>query len=260
MLKGLYAAYTGMINQQNRLDVLTNNLANINTNGYKKEGATSQSFNAMYAHKINDKSMNGRLTQYLGINNPGVKIGEGYTDFSQGPIKATANTYDLALTDKGFFAIEYTNKSGDTSIKYTRDGNFTLNQNGELVTRDGDYVLNINNQRITVNPAIFDTVININGEIYQNNVLVDRIQVTDFENYNYLKHFGENLYETVPGAVEMAAAAGVYAGHLETSNVSVVSEMVNMITVQRAYDANQKVITTLDGSLDIAVNQLGRLG
>ena len=260
MLKGLYAAYTGMINQQHRMDVLTNNLANVNTNGFKKEGATSQSFNAMYAHKIKDKSMNSRLTHYLGINNPGVKIGEGYVDWSQGPIKSTANTYDLALTDKGFFAIEYTNKSGETSVKYTRDGNFTLNQRGELVTRDGDFVLNTNGQRITLDPMIPNTVINIRGDIIQNGLIVARIQVTDFEDYNYIRHFGENLYEAVDGAVEREAPAQVFAGHLETSNVSVVNEMVNMITVQRAYDANQKVITTLDGSLDIAVNQLGRLG
>ncbi|MCL2718917.1 MAG: flagellar basal-body rod protein FlgF [Lachnospiraceae bacterium] len=260
MLKGLYAAYTGMMNQQNRMDVLTNNLANVNTNGFKKEGATSQSFNAMYAHKIKDVSENGRLAKYIGRNNPGVKIGESYIDFSQGPIKATANTYDLALTDKGFFAIEYTNKSGETSIKYTRDGNFTLNQNGELVTQDGDFVLSTDGQRITINPLIPDTVINVNGDIIQNGVIVSRIQVADFEDYNYLRHFGENLYEAIEGAVEAAAPAQIYAGHLETANVSVVTEMVNMITVQRAFDANQKVITTLDGSLEIAVNQLGRLG
>ncbi|MCL2051580.1 MAG: flagellar basal-body rod protein FlgF [Lachnospiraceae bacterium] len=260
MLKGLYATYTGMMNQQNRMDVLTNNLANVNTNGYKKEGATSQSFNAMYAHKINDKSINGRLTHYLGRNNPGVKIGEGYTDFSQGSMRATDNPYDLALTDRGFFAIEYTNKSGETSTKYTRDGNFTLNQNGELVTQDGDFVLNLGGQRININPFIQDTVIDVNGNIFQNGLVIDRIQIADFEDYNYLRQFGENLFEAVEGAEEIESPARIYAGYLEMSNVSVVSEMVNMITVQRAYDANQKVMTTLDGSLDIAANQLGRLG
>ena len=260
MVKGLYAAYTGMINQQHRMDVLTNNLANVNTNGFKKEGATSQSFNAMYAHKINDKSINGRLSHYLGVNNPGVKIGEGYFDWAQGPIKATHNTYDLALTNRGFFAIEYTNKSGETTTKFTRDGNFTLDVNGNLVTRDGDFVLDTNGQRITLDPMIPDTVINVFGDIIQNNTVVARIQVTDFEDYDYLMKFGENLFMAVDGATEIPALAQVYAGHLETSNVSVVNEMVNMITVQRAYDANQKVITTLEGTLEIAANQIGRLG
>jgi len=259
MIKGLYAAHHGMINQQQRMDVLTNNLANVNTNGYKKEGATSQSFRDMYAHRIKDSSDGGRMARFIGLNNPGVKIGEGYTDYSQGPLKTTHNPFDLALTDRGFFAIEYTNKVGETSTKYTRDGNFTLNANGQLVTQDGDFVLNLTGQRITINPHA-ETTINTSGQIIQNGIVVSTIQVMDFEDYDYLAKFGENLYEPVAGAVESLSPAMVYAGHLETSNVSVVSEMVNMINVQRVFEANQKVITTIDGTLDIAVNQLGRLG
>jgi flagellar basal-body rod protein FlgG len=260
MVKGLYSAYTGMINQQHRMDVLTNNLANVNTNGYKKEGATSQSFNDMLAYKIKDASEGGRIARYLGRNNPGVKIGEGYTDFSQGPLKTTGNTYDMALTDRGFFVIEYTNKSGETFTKYTRDGNFTLNANGELVTRDGDFVLGANGQRITIDPNYMNTIINTNGEIIQDGQIVAQIGVVDFENYDYIERFGENLYQVVDGAVEIPAVGQIYAGHLETANVSVVTEMVNMISVQRAFDTNQKVITSIDGTLDIAANQLGRLG
>ncbi len=259
MVKGLYAAYTGMINQQNRMDVLTNNLANVNTNGYKKEGATSQSFKDALAYKIKDYSEGVRLARYIGVNNPGVKIGEGYTDFSQGPLKSTGNTYDMALTDTGFFAIEYTNKSGETSVKYTRDGNFTVNSNGELVTQDGDFVLNINGDHVELNPETANTQINIYGQIIQEGVVVDQIQVTDFEDYDYLEHFGENYYQPIEGAVEIEPAAEIYAGFLETSNISVVSEMVNMISVNRAYESNQKVITTIDGTLDIAANQLGRI-
>lgn len=100
MVKGLYTAYTGMINEQHRMDVLTNNLANADTNGFKKEGATSQSFDSVLAYKIKDISEGNRLAKRIGVNNPGVKIGEGYTDFSEGPIKTTGNTYDLALTDR----------------------------------------------------------------------------------------------------------------------------------------------------------------
>lgn len=259
MVKGLYAAYTGMLNEQNRMDVLTNNLANANTNGYKKEGATSRSFKDELAFKIKDVSEGGRLARYLGINNPGVKIGEGYTDFSQGPIKSTGNTYDMALTDAGFFAVEYTNKAGETSVKYTRDGNFTTNLTGELLTQDGDYVLNVDGSHVVVDPLVGNTQINVLGQIIQNGEVVDQIQITDFEDYNYLEHFGENYFQPVEGAVEIEPQAQVYAGFLETSNISVVTEMVNMISVQRAYDSNQKVITTIDGTLDIAANQLGRV-
>lgn len=258
MVKGLYTAYTGMINQEHRMDVLTNNLANADTNGYKKEGATAQSFDSILAYKIKDNSEGYRLAKRTGVHNPGVKIGEGYTDFSQGPLKTTENPYDLALTDKGFFAVEFTNKQGDTSVKYTRDGNFTLNESGELVTQDGDRVLGTNGQPVKIDP-LKDTQINVEGQVIQDGAVVATIQVTDFEDYNYLQRYGENYFEPVEGATETDAAAKVYAGYLETSNISVVTEMVNMITVSRAYETNQKVITTYDGTLDIAANQLGRV-
>lgn len=258
MVKGLYTAYTGMINEQHRMDVLTNNLANANTNGFKKEGATSQSFDSVLAYKIKDILEGNRLAKRIGVNDPGVKIGEGYTDFSEGPIKATGNTYDLALTDRGFFTVEFTNKAGETSVKYTRDGNFTLTQEGRLVTRDGDPVLGEDGQPIEIDP-LKEVQINTSGQIIQDDRVVATIQVTDFEDYNYLERYGENYFQPIEGAVETEAPAQVYSGYLETSNMSVVTEMVNMITVSRAYESNQKIITTIDGTLDIAANQLGRI-
>ena len=97
MVKGLYTAYTGMINEQHRMDVLTNNLANANTNGYNKEGATSQSFSDQLALKIKDYTDAPFTARGLGIINPGVKIGEGYVDWSEGPMKETNNTFDMAI-------------------------------------------------------------------------------------------------------------------------------------------------------------------
>jgi flagellar basal-body rod protein FlgG len=260
MVKGLYTAYTGMVHQQHRMDVMTNNLANINTNGYKKEGTTSQAFKDMLAFKIKDASENGRLARYLGVNNPGVKIGEGYTDFSQGAFRVTNNTYDLALSGPGFFTIEYTNKAGETSTKYTRDGNFTIDVNGFLVTQDGDYVLDNTGRSIVLDPLSLDTAINYDGTIRQNGAIIAQLGIADFEDYNYLRHFGENYFEAVEGATDIAPTAQIYSGYLEASNVSVVNEMVNMIAIQRAYDVNQRVINTIDGTLEIAANQVGRLG
>lgn len=259
MVKGLYTAWTGMVQQEKQMDVLTNNLANANTNGFKKEGVTAQSFDDMLAYKIKDASEGYRLAKRLGVNNPGVKIGEGYTDFSQGPMKETGGIYDLALTDSGFFAVEFTDKAGNTSVKYTRDGNFTVDAEGALRTMDGDYVLDTEGKHITINPNATDTVVNVHGQIIQNGKVVGTIKITDFEDYNYLKHYGENYYEPVDGAKEKEAKAGVYQGFLESSNISVVSEMVNMITVQRAYESNQKLITTIDGTLEIAANQIGKI-
>lgn len=258
MVKGLYTAYTGMLNEQHRMDVLTNNLANADTNGFKKEGATSQAFDAILAYKIKDSSENTCLARRLGVNHPGVKIGEGYTDFSQGPIKSTGNAFDLALTDAGFFAVEFTSKSGETSVKYTRDGDFTLTEDGRLVTRDGDPVLDENGSYIEVN-QLLPVEINSSGQIIQDGKVVATIQVTDFEDYDYLERYGENYFQPIEGAQEKEAAAEIRSGYLETSNISVVTEMVNMITVSRAYESNQKVITTYDSTLDIAANQLGRI-
>ena len=258
MLKGLYTAYTGMINEQHRMDTMTNNLANASTVGFKKEGSTSQSFDDILTVKIKDQSVGLQNVQRVGTNNPGVKIGENYTDYTQGSFRVTDNTYDLALGGEGFFTIEYTNKAGETSTMYTRAGQFTLNRDGYLVNENGDYVLGTQNQKIRLN-TLQDSEISSNGTITQNGLEVARIQVTDFEDYNYLEKFGETYYRPVEGAKTIQSSATVNSGYLEMSNVQVVSEMVNLIAITRAYESNQKIIQTYDDTLDVAVNQLGRV-
>ncbi|MBR6237756.1 MAG: flagellar hook-basal body complex protein [Lachnospiraceae bacterium] len=257
MVKGLYTAYTGMINEQNRMDVLTNNLANSDTNGFKKEGATSQAFDSLLALKIKDRSENPNLAHPIGIANLGVKVGENYTDYSQGAFKVTDRTYDVALSGEGFFNIEYTNKAGETSTMYTRDGAFVVNTQGYLVNKDGDYVLG-QNGRIRLDPTK-DVAIDTQGNISQDGARVAQIKLTDFEDYNYIEHFGENYYRPVEGATEKAATATTNQGFIETSNVQVVQEMVEMISVSRQYESNQRLITTIDGTLQIVSNQLGKV-
>ncbi|MFP3153664.1 flagellar hook-basal body protein [Lachnospiraceae bacterium ZAX-1] len=266
MVKGLYTAYTGMINQQNRLDVLTNNLANSATNGFKKEGATSQSFEDELAIKLKDTSDMG-IPKRLGIVNLGVKIGECYTNYDQGAFRVTDNVYDIGLDGNGFFALAFTNKQGETSVKYSRDGAFTATREGYLVTKDGDYVLN-QAGATTANPGAANyiqidpnvkLVIDEQGYLYQNNVQIGQLGVVDFQDYNYLGKYGENMYELVEGGQVQASNAKVVQGTLEMSNVNVVSEMVEMITISRAYEANQKIIQTIDSTLDKAVNGLGKL-
>lgn len=257
MVKGLYTAYTGMINEQHRMDVLTNNLANSTTVGFKKEGTTSQSFDSVLAYKLKDASAPANIPHRIGVNTPGVKIGENYTDYSQGSFKITDNTYDLALAGDGFFTIEFTNKAGETSTKYTRDGSFTLTEDGYLVTKDGNYVMGTEG-RIKLNPLL-DTSIDSQGRIMQNGAAVATLKLTDFTDYNYLKKYGENLLEPVDGATTKAADAKVNAGYLEMSIVSIVSEMVDLITITRQYEANQKIINAYNDSLEITANQLGRV-
>jgi len=262
MYKGLYTAYTGLANEQNRMDVLTNNLANASTVGYKKEGATSQAFDSILSYKIKDTSEAPNTARRMGTVNLGVKIGENYTDHTQGSFRITGNTYDLALAGEGFFTVQFTNKAGEISTKYTRDGSFTLNRQGYLVTADDDYVMGMNG-RIRLDP-LAEATIDDTGTIYQNGAAVATLRITDFEDYNYLEKYGENYYEPIRDANgrttrNFISDAAVKSGYLEMSNVQVVSEMVNMIAITRAYEMNQKIVQTYDDTLDTTVNQIGRV-
>lgn len=257
MVRGLYTAYTGMVNQQKRLDTITNNLANASTTGYKREGATARAFDEYMGVKINDRTTGYRVTQ-IGNMSLGVKIGENYTDYSQGSLRSTENTYDLALEGNGFFAISFTNKQGEQSIKYTRDGNFTLDVDGALRTTDGDYVQGEGGDiYIPTNAA--QVAITTSGDIYADGEYIDTVKIVDFEDYNYLKKYGENMYEPVDGATETEPKAVIQQGYLEASNINVVNEMVEMITITRAYESNQKALQTADDMIEKAVNEVGRL-
>ena len=257
MVKGLYTSATGMINEQRRVDVLANNLANSSTTGFKAEGSTSESFYDVLAYKIKDTS-EPFAARRLGAMNLGVKIGETYTDYSEGSFITTGNDYDMALSGKGFFAIEFTAKDGTVSTKYTRAGDFIANSAGELVNKNGDYVLDINGQHITVDPLVKPTM-GLDGTIYQNGNAVGTIQIQDFEDYNYLKKYGENYYDAIEGATLIESTATIYNGMLEASNVQTVKEMVNLINYQRAYETNQKMIQAHNETLDTAVNDLGKV-
>ena len=201
MLRGLYTSYTGMLNEQYRMDIMSNSLANVNTVGFKKEGSTSQAYADVMAVKIKDWTEMPNTPKKLGNMSLGVKIGETYTDFSQGSFRTTENTYDLAIGGKGFFNIEFTNKAGETSTKYTRDGGFTITKDGYLVTKDGDYVLG-ENGRIQLSTTAGATVFDRAGNIYQDDRLVASLKITDFEDTNYLTHYGETMWDAMEGAVE----------------------------------------------------------
>ena len=250
MLRGLYTSYTGMLNEQYRMDIMSNNLANADTTGFKKEGSTSQAYSEVMAVKIKDLTENPNTPRRLGNMSLGVKIGEPYTDFSPGSLRDTGNTYDIALGGSGFFNIEFTSKSGETSTKYTRDGGFTITKEGYLVTKDGDYVLG-ENGRIQLSTTAGTTVFDRNGDIYQDDRLVASLKISDFEDTNYLTHYGETMWDVKEGAVETEAEdPDVRQGYLEMSNANVVKEMVNMITISRQYESNQKMLTTFDETLE----------
>ncbi len=261
MVRGLYAAWTGMVNEQKRLDVISNNMANSNTTGYKKQNVTSQSFDDEFAVRINDNNRDTTSKYPIGYMNLGVKIGETYLDFSQGSLRETGNTYDLALSGDGFFTIQTTNKQGETTTKYTRDGSFTVNTEGYLVTKDGDYVLDTNGERIQIPGA--QTAQNVsfdeNGNIVVDGQQVATLGIASFANPQALLIYGENMYDATAAAGLQASDAAVHQGYLEMSNTNVIEEMVDMITITRAYEAGQKMIQTVDNTLNKAVNEIGKV-
>lgn len=265
MIKGLYTAHTGMVNEMKRLDILANNLANADTTAYKKEGTTSRTFADELAIKINDTSYYGH-SQNLGGISMVTHLGQVYTDYSNGAFKVTDVNTDFGIEGDGFFVIAFTDKAGNTSTKLTRDGNFVLDNEGYLRTKDGDYVLNATGAlNMDVSPENYVQLPNHDefsveeaGYIYQDNALVGTIGIVDVEDYDYLEKYGENLYNLVEGGNIIASDANIRQGLLETSNVNIVDEMVNMIAIQRAYEAGQKVINSVDSTLATTVN-LGKV-
>jgi flagellar basal-body rod protein FlgG len=258
MLRGLYTAYTGMRNEQKRLDVISNNIANAATVGYKTESVSNQSFDDALTLKIKDQTTPSRYDAIGGMN-LGVKIGEVYTDYGQGSLNETENPFDLAVAGKGFFNIDHYDANGQRTVKYTRDGSFTMANDGYVVTSNGDNILDVNGRPVRVNPRAAEISIDIDGNIHADNVLMGRIGLTDFADYDYIAKYGENLYQPVDGATQVGATGTIRQGYLEQSNVDSVSEMVDLITVTRAYEANQKIIQSMDTMLDKAVNDVGRV-
>ncbi len=257
MVRGLYSAYCGMMSEQKRLDIISNNIANAATVGYKSEGVTNQSFDSVYTLKIKDAT-NGFVDERIGSMSLGSKIGEVYTNYTQGSLRQTGYTFDLAMEGKGFFAVSVMDGEGKESIKYTRDGSFKMGNGGILLDTDGNHVVGESgNIQIPIDAT--EITIDSIGGIYADGNYVDSVKITDFSDYDYIKKFGNNLYETVDGAEEIPVTGTVRQKYLEQSNVNSVKEMVNMITITRAYEANQKVINTVDSMLDKAVNSVGRL-
>lgn len=256
-----------MIEEQRRLDVLSNNLANSNTTGYKKEGTTNAAFDRQLALRIRDSGDLG-FSRGLGDIQQGVKVGETYTDWSQGSFHITDEKSNLAIGGDGFFAIAYTDKQGNTSVKYTRDGEFTVDSQGYFRTANGDYLIDMNGATsgqiseanyVRVDPLQTYTVDEL-GNIWQNNTIVDTVGVVDVNDTDYLSKYGENLYDLVNGGtVTRGTNFQIEQGTLETSNVNVVDEMVSMITIQRAYEAGQKVIQAEDETLEMATSQVGKV-
>ena len=257
MVRGLFTAWTGLETEQKRLDVISNNMANSATVGFKAENVTKQSFKDVITLKVRDASENFN-DRVIGEMSLGTKIGEVYSDYSQGSLKETGNNFDLALSGKGFFAVSVKDKNGNSSVMYTRDGSFTLNKDGYVVDCNGNR-LQSESGDLQVPTDATRIVIDTLGNVYADDEYLDQISVADFEDYNYLQKYADNMYIPIEGAKTIDAQGTVVQGYLEQSNVNVVSEMVEMINITRSYEANQKVMQTIDRSLDQVVNTVGKV-
>lgn len=253
MLRGLYTAYTGMRGQQDKMDTISNNLANADTIGYKKDQVVLKSFDEVLMYKINDPEK--VMGEKIGSMSLGVKVDEIYTDHMQGSFKQTDGPLDIGLQGQGMIKLGEMSEDGSMSEKYTRDGSLKLDQQGRLVTNSGLFVLNTEGEVITL-PT--DQVrINQSGVIYSNEKMMSQIQIVDFEDMGSLRKEGASQYIKTKDTIEKEFSGTVEQGFLESSNTNSIEEMINMMAVMRSYESNQKIIQTYDATLDKAVNSIG---
>ena len=246
MIRGIYTGASGMLAESMRTDVISNNLANVNTAGFKKDVTVTKDFTSMLISRIND----GADAPVIGGVGVGVVVDEVATIHSTGVMRNTGNDFDVAIEGKGFFAVQTPN-----GVRYTRNGTFAKNIQGELITQDGYPVLGQNGP-IQIKGS--KMVVSDDGRVLVDNQPVGKLQVVEFANEKQLTKEGASLYVAPPG-LGKPATGGIRQGTLELSNVNVIGEMVNLISNYRAYEVNGKVVQSHDHLLDKAVNEVGKL-
>lgn len=252
MVRGLYTAATGMTVQRDKMDVLTNNLVNAETTGFKKDTLLTSTFVDVMLERINDPSVSILGGNEVGAYSFGTHVDELLTDFTQGSLEQTDRSTDLAIVGEGFFIVE--TESGE---RYTRSGNFTVDSEGYLVTNDGNYVLG-EQGRVQVGSS--DFTVGADGTVSGESVAFNKLRLVTIDDQTALRKEGNNLYSIYGDAVAIPTTeATVVQGAQESSNVDITDEMVDMLTVYRKYEANQKVVSMTNESLGLAVN-LGKLG
>ena len=242
MIRGLYISAAGLFPRDTEQEIAANNLANLNTTGYKKDAVH---FKRLLDERLSLDSLHGGESDVANSE-------ETLINFSQGELLPTNVKTDFAIDGDGFFTIQ--TPQGE---RYTRDGNFKLNEENQLVTSTGQLVLGESGP-IQLLPGDFQ--VKANGDIYQNGSLVDRFQIVTFPKPLPLKKAGENLFELTVSTIrpEESEKFVLQQGFLEGSNVNAVSEMVRMIDISKAFEAGQKAIRAQDATLDKVINQTAR--
>lgn len=269
MISGLYTGASGMVAQMHRMDAISNNLANVDLTGYKRDTSVHKAFPQLLIRRINDDGVykfpfgSVDTAPVVGTLGTGVELNELYTVFEQGSMRESGNPFDLALEGEGFFVVD--TPQGE---RYTRNGSFLIDNNGLLVTKDGYPVLGEDGV-VTLKKNNF--IIGPRGEIFENPEFaldpdrlvameendweelnqVDTLRIAGFRRPRYLRKQGNSMWSANPDSgepqnIELGRTTKVVQGFLEASNVNPVTEMVNLIEVNRAYEANQRLIQAHD--------------
>ncbi|MDR1542586.1 MAG: flagellar basal-body rod protein FlgF [Clostridiales bacterium] len=255
MVKGLYASAVGMTAQMKRMDVIADNLANVNTTGFKKDRAVTHSFSEELLLRLNDEKDKPFYAAPIGRISQGVFIDDIYTSHENGSFKKTGGPLDLAIEGSGFFCVFAKESDGQTREMYTRDGSFTLTENGALATKDGFPVMGSGGP-VILPPG--EITIEDDGRIYSNLEYVDTLKIASFTDLRQLRKTGGSLFYATAAAGQDAFSGKIQQGFLENSNVSSIREMTDMISVSRAYDANQKMILSHDNIMMRTANDIAR--
>jgi len=246
MIKAIHTSGAGMVPMMTRLDVIANNLANMNTTGFKRD--------EVFTKLIKDAA----LAQAKGQGNIEEAQVQHVTDFSGGSLDPTGNPLDLAVQGRGFFVVETPG-----GMRYTRNGNFTLTKEGTLVTAQGNPVMGVNGRIEVPDPQNLgqgQLVVMDSGEVLADNKSIGRVRLVDFPDESGLTKETNSLFAAPAGTPAMDIhedKAMIKQGFLEGSNVEGLEEMIALVELTRNFESNQKVIQTEDATLD-KTNDVGR--
>jgi flagellar basal-body rod protein FlgG len=282
LIRGWFTGASGMRAQQWRLDTVANNLANVDTDGYKRDTAAFKAFPELLIRRMDDDGVylhpfgSADAAPIIGKLGTGVELNELYTVLDQGAMKETQNDFDLALDGKGWFTV-----ATPWGERYTRNGSFQLGKEGYLETKEGYPVLGekgplrvkANNFQVDKEGRVWinaeyaedpDLMVSRENNTWEETVLLDSLKLAAFDRDRYLEKQGSSLYRETdtsgPALVmEVDSRPRVVQGFVEAANVDPVVEMVQMIEVNRAYEANQKVIQSEDSMLGTLINQVARV-
>lgn len=249
MIRGLYTSTTGMISQQKRMDVITNNLANATTPGFKQDQLLTSSFEELMIKRTGDSGSTNQADDFGSINN-GIHIDEMITYFENGTLEQTNISTDFAVEGEGFFVV-----STPSGERYTRAGSFTVSPAGNLTTQEG-YEIQGSQGAIKVGNTSFS--VDSDGTVTTSQG-TDKMRLVTFDDVKGLRKEGNNLYFSKNANISEEAIGKINQGYLESSNVDLTKQMTDMIEVSRSFEINQRMIRMHDEKLGKAASEIGKL-